>query len=342
MDWGNLVQVLVDAGKEMSGIGPSQRLMGQITGGERPEGGFGLNRGTVDWVADLISNVVGVAGPALGAAKMAPGVGRVATNMVMEAPRRLADESGLFRFAKPEEIKPGSNAFSALWDKKPRVEISDDLAKIKEAELSSFINNPKRSMGELPRLKQVFEHDDLLSGNKQLSEMKAGLSVDPVYGTGEGHYEPSRGYIPGRLFASGKTGEELKETTIHELQHALQEQGGLARGTNPAMAGEEAYNKFENQINKQIRELYKEVSAAESMKEAAPYLKEIERLQKNKMKIMDTIYTDQKARHGFYLLDAGEFEARDAASRMNLTPEQRITTPPYSSENIPLEDLIVR
>jgi uncharacterized protein YukE len=39
---------------------------------------------------------------------------------------------------------------------------------------------------------------------------------------------------------------------------------------------------------------------------------------------------------------AGEFEARDAASRMGLTPEQRLTTPPYSSENIPLEDLIVR
>lgn len=43
-----------------------------------------------------------------------------------------------------------------------------------------------------------------------------------------------------------------------------------------------------------------------------------------------------------YWENAGEIEARDAAARANLTPEQRAKMPPYSSEKITPEDAIVK
>lgn len=46
--------------------------------------------------------------------------------------------------------------------------------------------------------------------------------------------------------------------------------------------------------------------------------------------------------YDLYQKTAGEFEARDVAARADLTPEQRLSTQPYSSENIPLKDLITR
>jgi hypothetical protein len=89
-----LYDIIKGMGSEMTGIAPSQRLMGQITGETKPEAGFGLNMDTVNWIADLINNTVGVASPAYGAAKMAPGLGRVLVEEAKKVPMRLADQTG--------------------------------------------------------------------------------------------------------------------------------------------------------------------------------------------------------------------------------------------------------
>jgi hypothetical protein len=89
-----LAEVLKSMGSEATGIAPSYRLMDQITGKTKPESGFGLNMDTVNWLADLINNTVGVAGPAYGAAKMAPGLGRVLAEEAQKMPMRLADQTG--------------------------------------------------------------------------------------------------------------------------------------------------------------------------------------------------------------------------------------------------------
>jgi hypothetical protein len=98
-----LYDIIKSMGSEMTGIAPSQRLMSQVTGETKPEAGFGLNMDTVNWIADLINNTVGVAGPAYGAAKMAPGLGRVLTEQAQKMPMRLADQTGAVgKITKPK------------------------------------------------------------------------------------------------------------------------------------------------------------------------------------------------------------------------------------------------
>jgi GNAT superfamily N-acetyltransferase len=89
-----LYDIIKSMGSEMTGIAPSQRLMSQVTGETKPEAGFGLNMDTVNWIADLINNTVGVAGPAYGATKLASGLGKTvaeeATNQLI--PRVIPTE----------------------------------------------------------------------------------------------------------------------------------------------------------------------------------------------------------------------------------------------------------
>lgn len=325
---------------EMAGVAPSRRLYDQVTGNANPKAGFGLNRDTADWAADIINNLVGTAGPSLYAASFAPKAAKTLADLAAQAPKvnrylpkEMANQSGLYRYARPEEIKPGSNAFSARFDKKPRIEISDP-------DWRSSLKIKKMEPNEVRSLKEMLDNPDLY-------EQVPGIDKTKVMAIKRN----SSGYAGGDIdLGIGDKGRFKPSVLTHELQHALQEEGGLARGGSPQVSTW-ANSKLRPELLKVARQTMDEWKPAtyeqfwgkekteEGIKAYNKYLKdwntkgaEAERWRAAQEGAPAKIYNNL----------AGEFEARDAASRMGLTPEQRITTPPYSSENIPLEDLIVR
>lgn len=101
-----------------------------------------------------------------------------------------------------------------------------------------------------------------------------------------------------------------KKTLLHEIQHWVQDKEGFAKGGSP----DNVYMNY-----------YKE---AQQMN---PYASNTE---------LSSIAS--KKAHDYYYRIAGEIEARDVKARQGLIGEERLRTPPYSSEDIPLKYWIVR
>ena len=150
-------------------------------------------------------------------------------------------------------------------------------------------------------------------------------------------------------------------TFIHEIQHAIQEKEGFARGGNLENVNLEAasivrkgkeiaekrLNEILEQKDKYVGKGYKEgrVSLEDTTKLAEEFWRKNPTLHEEFNNVWNITYGPNltpQARFEAYKRLAGEIEARDAAARMGLTREQRLTTPPYSSENIPLKDWIIR
>lgn len=145
---------------------------------------------------------------------------------------------------------------------------------------------------------------------------------------------PSLGaYLQGSPFmgeqmqlANKPRSSEGKSTMLHELQHAIQQREGFARGGSP----EGMRNAPE--VAELVRVLEAKADAARDAGDKAAYL----------------AATDARARllrndgAGAYRLLAGEAEARATQARMNMTPAERRATFPYDSYDVPVDQLIVR
>jgi hypothetical protein len=144
---------------------------------------------------------------------------------------------------------------------------------------------------------------------------------------------------------------------LHELQHAIQEREGFARGGSPEMfRGESGLGipEFDRRmqdylnIDEAVRQGHNPVDVAKlTNPELVPF---IENIQKNG----DWNMVVQQAREHFmtpeakYRALAGEAEARLTEARMNMTPERRLAQYPYDpayfeqATGVPLNSLIVR
>ena len=175
--------------------------------------------------------------------------------------------------------------FSSMADKKVRFEIDDSGALIKDGIKTNTVGD-------------LLDHPQLFKQYPGLKNIKVRFMQDS--GATKGLYNPQTNTI--ELPANNID----KSTLLHEIQHAIQQREGFARGGSPEQFTRETVKQLQNMgepptqgsINLLSNEKYKRLS--------------------------------------------GEIEARDVQSRMNLTPEQRATTLPYKSQGIPLKDQIVR
>jgi len=138
------------------------------------------------------------------------------------------------------------------------------------------------------------------------------------------------------LRISATSREEAKKTIIHELQHAIQDIEGFSRGSDPKQFRDEY---------KRLNELVDELNAAMKEADKKSDTKKYNALMNERQLIIPRIQ-ELQGKTGIVGLDmywntAGEIEARDAASRMGLSPEQCEAIAPYSSENIATEDAVV-
>jgi len=130
------------------------------------------------------------------------------------------------------------------------------------------------------------------------------------------------------------------DTVLHETQHGIQQEAGWARGGSPesfAIPQGEAMNKIDF-LNQELSRLAKEMDTAKG-----DFFKELkteyDSIMMQKLKLWGDATTNP---YDKYRSLAGEVEARDTSNRMLMNLEQRRKRMPLASENIPLDEMIVK
>lgn len=196
-----------------------------------------------------------------------------------------------------------------------------------------------------------------------------GINYRPLESaTDRGQYRPGVAGVEGTEYIFATPDSQLKSTTLHEMQHAIQNREGFARGGSPeAMAVDfskakrrweglsDAWQiKTELESGKTISEvldefraldmdwaddalmLAKEHSAADLRKMADDAFQDVK-------SIRDpfSTYAGDPGKEGYRKL-AGEVEARNVQTRMDMTPEERLASPPWETQDVPNDQQIVR
>lgn len=202
-----------------------------------------------------------------------------------------------------------------------RQEIDDSAANLIENKTArDFMAGPGPAEYPLGPIGGFLEHPLMNKAYPDAMQIKARL----VKGNG-GSYIPNTGFGEGFNLPSIGT----KSTTLHELQHAIQQREGFAKGGSPSeFAGQNTDRALKELIAQQTQGLDPFSSQAQSIRD-----KLFDSLAKD-----DAIGYPQK----LYRRLAGEAEARATQARMNMTPAERRATFPYDSYDVPVNELIVR
>lgn len=211
------------------------------------------------------------------------------------------------------------NKFSSLMDKMERAEISDAGAK-----LYPSANTPS-TLGDF------LKHDALYNQYPEMRNIKVVEMPGYERGSSVGSYGDNVIKI-----ARGETlDERYVPTTLHEIQHVIQEKEGWARGGNPKeflldnlKEKDKLWNKYEELIK--IRDKAQKIGDKESEYKYHDMAQDAFR------------QWDNITAEGTYRRLSGEIEARDTAARMGLTSAQRQASLPYAGQGIPLKDAITK
>jgi hypothetical protein len=152
-------------------------------------------------------------------------------------------------------------------------------------------------------------------------------------------------YGQGKIDVSNVTGygmQEGKKDLLHEIQHAIQEKEGWARGGNPE-TGIREYKAILRDLLDQIGEINNRLTKAQG----TPKYNELLDLRSELTKQVQSIEGKEGVgafEKGFdqYKRLSGEVEARDTAARMGLSAEERLRTAPYAAQGIDLKDMITK
>ena len=236
---------------------------------------------------------------------------------------------GLMAGNQAKGYNQAPNKFSSLADKKPRFEIDDSVAKLTKAAANRDYYYPTIQKGVLS---EYLDHPKLYKEYPELQNAKVSfIKTSDVMGDGSrAAYDPKSNRITVNTDWINKAkNDDVKSTLLHEIQHAIQEKEGFARGGNIQPLTKEPTQK---QISGYLKSKYNEL-----IKKGVPE-------DEAAMTIQDDIepYVERNMMHDNYLRLSGEIEARDVQSRMNLSPDKRLHTQPYASQGIPLKDQIVR
>lgn len=157
-----------------------------------------------------------------------------------------------------------------------------------------------------------------------------------------GSYDPHAGSIT--INAPAKAAD-ARSTMLHELQHAIQQREGFAKGGFPGSFATQTFwseptlHNAKWAVNESrktgtpLDEVVKQKNLGQSVLEAAQR-PDLARLHE------DAILA--KAPFKSYQRLAGEAEARATEARMNMTPAERRATFPFDSYDVPVNQLIIR
>ena len=205
-------------------------------------------------------------------------------------------------------------------------------------------------------LGDVMPHDRLYEAHPDLASVRVGRFDH--HGKG-GHHNPDQNVIE---YGDSTNASGARSLMLHESQHAVQTREGFAKGGNPDapdvrdIARKErdasrltAKERYENLLT-EVRafqddyiERYGMHTGSVSYKEAAGAWREQfpEKAfeMDNAFHLMNGAAPDY---HGAYRRLAGETEARNVQTRRDFTPEERRARPPWTTQDVPDDQQIVR
>jgi len=219
------------------------------------------------------------------------------------------------------------------------------------------------------------KHDDLYRAYPGLKRAKLHHMGNP-YDVGGGSWrDPGSTRYGEMLLRPDKTASGTKSTALHELQHAIQGREKFGKGGSPeafVMSGKkqkEAMKHLEFAVGSRrwieykkhfgdsegkgwadFRKIYKSNMGKYPPRETKDATSHVPlyaqddlhaQLVDMEQNISQSLQDAQDPLRSYYLL-AGEAEARNAQTRMGLTPKQRKAKPPWETLDAPEEELLVR
>ena len=219
-------------------------------------------------------------------------------------------------------------------------------------------DNQVRQMPDAMRHDALYEAHPSLKNVQAAESEHAGLSA---------FYKPDTDFI-------GVSRSADDGSAFHELQHAVQNREGFARGGSPSEFKQQADAEFARDVRSWMREVdsyktkmpdadssavhnaivadYQRMGAMDWLpsREVRDYADQPFLREQKSMAEMDELIemygldkaTTPRSPDRLYKNLAGEVEARNVQHRMDWTPEQRRETPPWATEDVPRDQQIVR
>ena len=243
-----------------------------------------------------------------------------------------------------ETVRLATGWFKGKYDGKWRLETNDSSLKIK----APFPNKGQK-WGEIYKartaakitsgdygilLGELIDYPELF---KKYPDM-AGIAIasEDLGAGGRGSYSP-KGIDPEKItLAANLSMAEISAVLVHEIQHMLQRREGFAKGGN-----RESYFDEYRKLEARVTQLNQQMNAASKAGDKIKYEQAIEERQQIVPRILELQGIYGVVGDDQYTRTAGEIEARDVASRISLSREERTNLAPYSSENISRENSIV-
>ncbi len=187
----------------------------------------------------------------------------------------------------------------------------------------------------------AISHPDLLAAYPDVASVSMNRSPGTSAMIGyNGLFNSGNGAKDSIVIASDAA--KSKSTPLHELQHYVQEHEGFASGGDPAQIAR-GYRSIIRDAEEQIATINSRLAGAagtpkydELLSLRQELVNEIQRIQGPHM-----IGPQEKAFDEYQRL-AGEVESRNVQKRMDMTPEQRRAAPPWTTQDFPFNQQIVK
>ncbi len=213
-----------------------------------------------------------------------------------------------------EEATAEGRTFTGRYDQKERFEIEDSGARLIGGGYLSreAAETPGAPVVRRGTLEGVLDHEALFRAYPALRQVPTRVFVSAGYDQPSGAYNHSKQAIE----VHAPTDSAALSTLLHEVEHAIQDTEGFARGGSPADVVDQG------RTGALLDRLMSGELTQEEFTEARRRLNRL-------------AYED-------YRRLAGEVEARDVQARRGFSEAERALVEPYSSENVPAGEAIVR
>jgi hypothetical protein len=280
-----------------------------------------------------------------------------------DAAKAKQAEELLAKGADPREVWKQTGTFRGV-DNALRQEIPDNI--------SHRVNPMKENKpaGWTPQNVGEYTIAPFIDAYPDIGKLK--IDTDSVYGVDP--FGSVKGAYANDTIYMQPTGDDSYTTALHEIQHAIQQREGWARGGSPeAFVREVTDARFKvDELSQKLERLENQAGAEadlwlqkypEKVREALDYIKQkglyddaddIREMVKYAIFDQDPIYQSftkqwrdaKQMAHtsptDAYRRLAGEAEARLTQSRMNMTMPERLQSYPYDMLDVPQDQLIVR
>jgi hypothetical protein len=259
---------------------------------------------------------------------------------------------------KAQELEKLGKTAEEIWqqtgtfrgpDKQWRQEISDKGSKITE-DVYNQISANKEFKGPMG---QALQHEELYKAYPESARIPTVMYADEVPSGSVLRGKEGTFQVP-QITVGGPSSMSQRSTGLHEIQHAIQQKEGFARGGNVnEYAIGPMFDKTARDLTSDLSQVVtggvsaKPLEVLQGLKYTDP--KDIEPIIKkygfkNIDEVKSFIYDENERRTplGQYLRTAGEAEARATQKRRNLTNEERRAIFPLKSYDVPIRELIFR